>query len=480
MSKPYFFYQYLIMSVCVEYTRNGTESCYNNSVKKAIEFATKKGEKIVNDSKYSSCIARIKEDLHKYSNITLQTKRSTCVAPVLIEAEHKTEGKERDVYHDMNCFMSEIINNYDMIEKGEGEPLPDNFNEELVKLLGFGLDTSMFTTDEVKYPIKTSFTKRWSWYNQSVNFEHVCFVVACILTRKVDIPPKFGANVLYPFLYFIEKYEENKELLKFFMYHLIKLIRVYYTRSVDGSRFFNPKTYMTNMSYGSYMDPNVEIYGNVRISYKNEEALSMFSNSPRSTAEAPEPTIWFNWNQMTPIVENFTSERRSIWDIMFDKFKKQDPFTDTEELFKFLTIKDILPRATLAKHGYLNRYLRCVTEDEEIKDEEFIEAIKSVMIGCKATHNQRRGEYKNSKIGITYLKGTQIVSKVLNITFSEFMTKLNAEQHEAKDIKLVSYIVKCFINEHGHIVRSEYNNNNPEFEELVEQIETKQSDFVTI
>lgn len=466
------------MFVKVEYTAKGIEACYNKSVSEAIEMATEKGKEIVGDKRYVACIERIKKDLHEYTNVSIQTKRSTCVSPVLIEAEQNINGAEKVVYHDMNCFMSEIINNYDSIETGDHKEFPDNFNDELIKVLGFGLDEKMFSTNIVKYPIKHSFSKRFTWYSASVNFEHVCFVVACILTRRVDIPPRYGERILYPFLYFIEKYKENKELLKFFMYFLMKLIRVYHTKSVDGARFFNPRIYMTNVDYGSYIDPNVEIYGNVRITNEQDDALSMFSEAPRSTSMAESSTIWFNWNRMTPIINKFTAEKRDIWNTIFSRSSKYEKFTNCLELFKFLTVKDILPRSSLAKHNYLNCYQRCICLNEDVEDAEFIETIKKVMVDCGAIHNKYHTDFNESKIGITYVgKNGIVLSKVLNITFGELMKNLMNGSQEFEDIILEPYIVQCYINSQNCVVRNEYNNTSEEFNDLLDKIQNKQETF---
>ena len=461
-----------------EFTKNGTESCYNKSVETIINIATEKGKQLVSDNKFTTCLNLIREELHKFSGVELQTKRSTCVSPVLIKAEQLTRGKDKELCHDMNAFMSEIINNYDIIESGECKPLPDNFNDMLKSILGFGFDPKMLTTKpDVEEPSEY-FSRRWSWYNQSVNFEHVCFVVACILMRKVEFKPQYAEKVVYPFLFFITKYGAHKDILMFFMYHLMKFIRIYHTRGIgEGVRFWNPVVYMTNLNFGCYVDPNVEIYGNVRLSRNEKDILSMFSNAPRSTAMTNEHAIWLNWNNVTPIISKFSYTSEGIWREVFGQEDKSKVYTNVIEFFKFLTIKDIIPRSNLAKNGFINLYHRCVVEEgKEASDEEMIEMVIDLLTKVGAVEHTPGRRLGATKIGITYFKGTKIASKVLNITLDDLSNRLNSSPKKVENVSLVPYIVKCSINGHGHICRKEYSSDHVAYERLLKEIEdTKES-----
>ena len=462
-----------------EYTKNGTENCYNKSVESIIQFATMEGKKMVSDDKFVSCLNAIRAELHEFSTVGIQTKRATCVAPVLIKAEQLLRGKDKEVCHDMNSFMSEIINNYDLIERGECEPLPEDFNDHLLSKIGIGFDPKMLTMRPDTEPVSSYFAKKWSWYNQSVNFEHVCFVVACILLHRVDFQPKFAEKIVYPFLYFVKQYKRKKPLFMYFMYHLMKFIRVYHTRGIgEGTRFWNPVVYMTNLGFGCYIDPNVEIYGNVRLSRNYRDMLCMFSNAPRSTAETDEEAIWLNWNDITPIISKFTYASEGIWRAVFGVEEQRTKFTNVIEFFKFLTIKDILPRSDLAKNGFINLYHRCVEfpGTEEASNDELIEMVIELLTKLGAVDYIPGRKLGNRKIGITYFKGTQIVSRVLDITLEELSNRLNSVPKGVKHVALIPYVVKCSVNGRGHIVRKEYSTDDDTYEELLEEIEaTRQS-----
>lgn len=456
-----------------DFLKNGNEMCHNHSVDSIIKHAIEEGKKMIPDKKFTSCLMRIRNELHEYTNINIQTKRATCVSPVLIKAEQLFNGSDKIVCHDMNCFMSEIINNYDRIERGECPPLEENYNENLIRILGFGLSKNMFTAKPETQPTFTYFNKRWSWYNQSVNFEHVCFVVALILLRKVEISPKYSERIVYPFLYFLVKYKENKEQLQYFVYHLMKFIRVDNTRALGDRQYvWNPFTYMTNFAFGSFMDPNVEIYGNTRLSTDKRNILSMFSNAPRSTADTAEKAIWFNWNEITPIIEMFTHESEDIWKATFGLQDERRKFTNQITLFNFLMSKDILPRNVLANNEFLNLYHRCVvSSDAETTDEELINAMISLLLKVGATNYTPGRRLGSAKIGITYFEGPLIKSRILNITLDQLANKLNLVPSVSENVEIVPYIVKCYIDKQ-HIRRHEIGITDDKFNELLQVIES--------
>lgn len=460
-----------------EFTNKGEEYCYNKSAAAIIRLSIEKGKNLLQEPTHEACLAAIREELHKYADIKKQTKRATCISTVIVKAEGALRGENKSICHDMNCFMSEIIDNYDMIEQRHHE-LPSDFNEQLIKVLGFGFDPAMLTTKPKEATANTYFEKRWSWYNQSVNFEHVCFVMTCILTERVNLNKETLDGILYPFLFYMKAYQENKELLKFFVYHMVKFIRIHYTKP---AKYWDPVRYMTNLRFGCYIDPNVEIYGNTRLSTNKNEALSMFSNAPRSTVDTDEKAIWINWNGMTPIISKFSQESEKLYAKLFRTDSNANDIKDTYELFNLLTHIDILPRKILARNGFVNLYHRCVADDgKDVTDEELIELVLDLLVQSEAYEHKFGRTIDRSKIGVTYFVGSEIRSRVLDITLEELCDRINDKQKPIEGISLVPYIVECDFDPHGHIHRREHGINDPKYPALLRKIAATKSSIEKI
>ena len=321
----------------------------------------------------------------------------------------------------------------------------------------------------------TYFQKRWSWYNQSVNFEHICFIVAYVLTGDVHARDNDLEYLLFPFLYFITKYREYKDELVHFVYHIFKLIRIYFTRSVDpNSKFWNPTTYMTNLRFGCYIDPNVEIYGNIRLGTNPNSFMSMFSNAPRSTADTNEKVVWFNWNDITPIIFQFTRKSNDIWKSTFGNKAPGRGFKSLWALFDFLTKKDVLPRSRLVKNDCINLYHRCVIDKEtELKDEILTQTLINFLCEKNFADLETSKKLNDCRVGITYFEGEYIKSKALNITLLDLAKCVRykkVEKTEDEKCVLIPYIVKCHLGLDNHIHREECKTSDWKFKELLEII----------
>lgn len=464
-----------------EFTRNGTENCVNESAKKVFKLAVEGGKKYVQNYNIQTLAMAIYEELYDYKNVELQTKCSTSLYPALIKYEHTSSGESKNFVRALNGFVSEVVSNYDKIEDGIAPPLPDDYNANLIDHIGFGFDKSMLTLRE-HADTRSLFGNRWVWYNQSINFEHVCFAIACIVLNTVEFPEYQSLEILSAFLYFLKKYNENKDLMMYFIYHCMKFIRIHYIKPIErGARFWNPQEYMTNLKFGCYIDPNVELYGNVRISPDSDNIFSMFSNAPRSTAETSDRAIWLNWNMVTPMIARFTRDAETIYLEYFTTAKHLNKHSheNAVDFFKHLTSIDIIPRCNYSRNGFVNLYHRCVVDADHENEEDLIELICELLLRVGAVrYHKQGGKFHNAKIGITYFKGPQIKSRVLNITIDELVPRLNQKPKNVTTASLVPYIVKCFIDTNGRINRREYSTSDAQFDKLSKEVEAARNEIL--
>lgn len=426
-----------IYKIKAEFKDNDVECCFNKSVKEALN----------NIPIYEDAEERILNILSKYKDYNKVSKRVSCLTPLLFKAEiFNSNDKTNNILHLMNNFISEVHNNYYDIRTGDYIDLPNDYTKQLAEYVNIIFDET-FLRNNTDEPL---FKKEWSVYNEAVNFEHVCFVIACMLINVVEIKQ----NQIYSqFLYFLEKYDNNKQLMKYFIYHYMKLIRIYYTTSADNEKkFFNPKIYMTSLNFGSYMDPNVEIYGDIRIMNKKDELLNLFSYAPRTPADSNELALWINWNELTYLVRSFGKNSDFVWNRIFVN-NSDKKYTNIYNLFKLLTTSDILPRKKYVDEKIKNYYHRCNIEKMP-NDDELYALIANIASDYKIKTATKLQSINKLKIGITYINKGKVVSELTNITYEDLINNLNNKADPPKGIEIKTYSVDCHIDD-GKIYREE-------------------------
>ena len=462
-----------MMTIAPVFLKDGKESSKNENVDIIINGIS---ESIENEPEIKDIKEEIINELSAFRNYNKLSKKVSIFGPMLIEAEHRTKDeKNKKMLNYMNKFISTIHNNYEEIRDGEFENLPKDYKELLYKAVGFTFDDScLMINGDFNNGL---FRSMWSYYKESINFEHVCFAVACVLSGAVQTKDN---RLLNTFLYFLKIYNNNehKLIMKYFMYHCLMLIRVFYTRNTEEKDFkklrvFNPSKYMTNLKFGTFKDSNVELYGDIRLSYKENDFSSLLSFAPRSSTEELEnnDTLWINWNMMSDLIKRLTKNAYEVLNKTFVALEKKRPlFNNLFELFKFMTNLDIIPRFESAMDDYKNKYKRCYISGElnmcdvlkELKD-----YIKELNIDSFVENTR----FENYKIGITYKKvlnkgsvieRTKVVSELLNINYSSLLSTLkHVDLHkDTTDLTTEDYIVLTTYDEAGHIVREEKTKRN--------------------
>lgn len=452
------------------------EAFKNKSVEQAIKLMAKRGLKMTNYN-YEICLSEINRylDIYTKSQYQYASKRVSSVGNALICEEYSTPNPAiKAILHKMNCFISHVETTNFTTNTMFSGAIPDDYNTQLKRDLGFTFDQSIFGKD-----IKESFSKLWTFNTHLVNFEHVCAIVAYLLVGADNVNKEHKSYIMHLFLMLLSLYVDKYNFYRFFILHLVKLIRIHYTRPAEGEEFYSPFTYMTNLSYGSYKDANVEIYGDTRLTKKENCILKLFSLAPRSVSTAThEDTIWFNWNSATALNLKLTERTFDIHTYLFGR--NADNTENLHDIFAELTRADVLYRKDLAKIEYLNIYNRAIVGKDATQDDIVNAIVYLIKSHTEINDFSCSEQIKGAKIGITYkTEENTVISYGTNITLGTLLEYVqNYKAIELKNIKLEEYIVKCFINEHGNICRNEYTAKDEKFAELREEaIELEQNAF---
>lgn len=403
------------------------ETITNKSVQAAFELAVNKGKELVTAQE-----STVKDLVYNLlGTITNEFKLSKIPKAQTIFMHTLNSSKSM-----MRYFINYVHNQYVKIIEDEHNAFNGICLNYINELLGFTFDREVFTTNnnpEFMEP-STWFSTEFALYNPAVNFEHVCMITDLMLDDLINI----DENLLYAFYYFLYKYNENikqtekPQVMKFIIYHCMKIIRVHYIGNLEQhEKPFDPRDKFINMRFGSKYDKNIEMYGDVRLTQNNKDVLSLFSLTPRSqinyyddtsiiSDQEPQQTsdkfdeitnfsiqnkIFFNWNKMNGFVESFTNQA-----IKFTKryIKKQfDRSLTTEQTFEYLTHIDISYRINFIKTDLYNTYTTCSVNETNRRYKEIIKLLliqnmQKMLEEKQVYENKFTDIYMNYFVYITY------------------------------------------------------------------------------
>lgn len=391
------------------------EGANNKYVKKALEKVSD-----MQSEKFEDGFACIKDTVNKLKTIKYAgyTKSNSIFPHILNKMKFSTgDEKEFYIYDYVINFMNQVKRDIeDIISHDKPEPtLFETVNEKLM----FNLSPHIFSCDG-RSP-ENAFKTRICFYNPLVNFEHVCFVFALIASDryKIENDKSYPDIIVYNFNYFLEKYLEDRKHFKYVICHLMKLIRVYYINSLSTERAPNMFKSMSDLYFNiNYNDPNLELYGNVRIS-NNFSILDNFMFAPRVKypLDTREDILWFDYNKNCNIVSKMSKNAEEVYNnmIYMDKFKS------VKALFLYFSHMDIAPRFEIGYNNIITPY-RHIRETE---DSDFSKYIINFFkkSNLRAPTENDMETYKHFHIGLSYIDiDGEVASTVFdNLTFEKFI-----------------------------------------------------------
>ena len=309
------------------------ERCYNQSVEEAVEYMIDNTPHIT-----TTLISAINTLLEDIPQTKCLCKADSIFYNLLVAKQSK-----------LCPFVNSVKHDYENILMFESGLFNKDVHDQISKLFGIEISAEcLHDTNNIKYMARnTWFGNRICLYNPSVNFEHVCYLVDMMLSENI----KPSIEVLAPFYYILKLWSENRGVVKWLVYHYMKLIRVNIVGKYSPT-LFNPAQCFTNMRFGAITDQNIEVYGNVKLSDDENNLMSLFSLLPRTQVvktTQDERCLFVDWNPLTPIIKTFTKSFIESFNTLHDK----SPFM----LFEHMTDIDIKPRGGRSYNAYKTVYI---------------------------------------------------------------------------------------------------------------------------
>lgn len=400
------------------------EGIGNESVKAAMEYM--KAE----EQKYFPAIEDCKKDIIKLltyiTDATFQKNYSIFPTVLLKYSQQTSEQWKKDIINKVICFMCGIKENSELILSVDMRP-EDTLFTEIKDFLGFAFHPSCFGYGK-KIKASQCFKSRLAIYNETANFEHSCFILALILMEEIDIEKdkEIIETFLYAFHFLMRKYYEHSDKLIFVVYHMFKLLRLWLINSLAPHNDNVFKSFSGVKFNLNYNDPNIEFYGDVRIT-QNNSYLDHFMVAPRSECYSDDKNVlWFNYNSVSGMTGLMTYRSNEILDCITNGTFKR--FKTLGHLAWYMTKQDIKIRSELSLKGLLVRYIHISVGDE---CENVQQELKNYILDFFTEHQlypvseEQYNLFKDYKIGLTYRsEEDEVVSSIVdNLTFSDIVGK---------------------------------------------------------
>ena len=304
------------------------ERCYNQSVEEAVEHMIDNVPH--NTSTLINAINTLLEDIPQTKCLC---KADSIFYNLLVAKQSK-----------LCPFVNSVKHDYENILMFESGLFNKDVHDQISNLFNIEISAEcLHDTNNIKYMARnTWFGNRICLYNPSVNFEHVCYLVDMMLSENI----KPSIEVLAPFYYILKQWSENRGVVKWLVYHYMKLIRVNIIGKYSQT-LFNPAQRFTNMRFGAITDQNIEVYGNVKLSDDENNLMSLFSLLPRTQVvktTQDERCLFVDWNPLTPIIKTFTKSFIELFD-------------NHADAFEYMTDIDIKPRGGRSYNAYKTVYI---------------------------------------------------------------------------------------------------------------------------
>lgn len=476
----------------------------NDSVAQAFAMAASKGKKMCEEQNISH-VQGINNTIFSLMNNTAETKIPKAQT-IFMHVMKSTRGA-------MSIFANIVHSNYEQILETDYTKFSAEYLKYLGNYLGFTFDTNVFTNNTPEYTNPdTWFSSRFALYNPAVNFEHVCMIVDLMRNDLI----KIDDDIMYAFYYFLYKYVENitehnndpeePDVMRFVIYHCMKLIRVHYINNVTQHGRFNTYDKFTNLGFGAKIDKNIEMYGDARLNTDKDNVLSLFSLSPRTTVdyykvndniinpfelerEPPinktlyrddfqrfvyQQKIFFNWNELNTFTYYFTKQAANFCRMINNrKFDKERP---AYEMFDYMTSLDIKCRIEYIKSNVYNKYQTCEIDESDSKTKDIVTYIlihnlQRILETKKVSQNPFTDKCLERFVYITYTSKVNGISTVktvpLGLTLKTLLgLNITPNEHIDQDIldKLNAneflYIPEVTSNDKGYVERLVVNNKN--------------------
>ena len=476
----------------------------NDSVAQAFAMAASKGKKMCEEQNISH-VQGINNTIFSLMNNTAETKIPKAQT-IFMHVMKSTRGA-------MSIFANIVHSNYEQILETDYTKFSAEYLKYLGNYLGFTFDTNVFTNNTPEYTNPdTWFSSRFALYNPAVNFEHVCMIVDLMRNDLI----KIDDDIMYAFYYFLYKYVENitehnndpeePDVMRFVIYHCMKLIRVHYINNVTQHGRFNTYDKFTNLGFGAKIDKNIEMYGDARLNTDKDNVLSLFSLSPRTTVDYYEVNdniinpfelereppinktlyrddfqrfvyqqkIFFNWNELNTFTYYFTKQAANFCRMINNrKFDKERP---AYEMFDYMTSLDIKCRIEYIKSNVYNKYQTCEIDETDSKTKDIVTYIlihnlQRILETKKVSQNPFTDKCLERFVYITYTSKVNGISTVktvpLGLTLKTLLgLNITPNEHIDQDIldKLNAneflYIPEVTSNDKGYVERLVVNNKN--------------------
>lgn len=402
-----------------EYKGKRVEKFRNMSVAQALNYVVKQQMKKTND------IDVCKNEIMKIFDslpVLSQQKSHTMFPTILVRYSNMIDDKnKKHVIKNVINFMNYVKEQEELIYAYKVKPENDIF-ERVKDILGFGFVEKNFSNDERKP--SECFQSPIIVYNEVVNFEHVCFIMAIILMDEISLENDQD-NINFftqAFLYFLNKFINNVATMKFVVYHLFKLIRVYFVNSLR-KRADNMFLLFAGLSFNvNFNDPSIEFYGDVRINNQGT-AMDNFMMFPRCEIYTKKQNVlWFNNNTCGAIVGILTNRANEVLELLASgQFKK---FRNLECLAGYMTEQDIRIRSALKIKGLCMKYVHTTVEKgfENAELRNYI--IDFFKKNGKRPSRKEMEMYKDYKIGFTFKNenGKVIANIIKDLTFGDIFS----------------------------------------------------------
>ena len=189
------------------------ENYKNRSVNEAINYVINEAKQQLETTDTRIVTNKIIELLQSIPQTNTTSKSNTILYPILL--------KHNSI---LINFIEQVKTDYeDILSRSHTEFTQDVINE-ITNLTNIEFDRECLT--DINNPkftnCETWLSKRCALYNPSVNFEHVMFIVDIMLNGYAQ-----STEVLLPFYFFLKLWIDERQTMKFLIYHFMKLIRVY-------------------------------------------------------------------------------------------------------------------------------------------------------------------------------------------------------------------------------------------------------------
>lgn len=396
------------------------ENYKNRSVNEAINYVINEAKQQLETTDTRIITNKIIELLQSIPQTNTTSKSNTILYPILLKHESVLIN-----------FIEQVKTDYEDILSRSHTEFTQDVIQNITNLTNIEFDRECLT--DINNPkftnCETWLSKRCALYNPSVNFEHVMFIVDIMLNGYAQ-----STEVLLPFYFFLKLWIDERQTMKFLIYHFMKLIRVYILSKYTQTPF-TPAQSFTNIRFGAITDQNIEIYGDVRLSDDETEITSLFSLSPRThIVKAPnENIICFDWNILNMFVKSFTKKSKYVETIFLDIHELQR-FGNHYELFKMLNTEDVIPRFNYIKSNKMNDYKTLFIDDEKPNDDIpialFNELCNFIINGKYTIDEDTLNTYGEHLIYITYTGTNGVKTISTNKTLLQLIETIYNQKDE--------------------------------------------------